>query len=122
MIPSVDPKVSPLDLVRRVWMEIIVQPLTLGLLVLVLASGVSTGIPQSSSKVPAQMPEPHQRHTPSPSFSAATTAMPSGDHLGHQRVTSTLMTGHILTSAHVVTHRDVIQLSIKTENNSKEDK
>lgn len=119
MIPSVDPKVSPLDLGRRVWMEIIVQPLTLGLLVLVLASGVSAGIPQSSSKVPAQMPEHHQRYAPSPSLSSSATQ--SGD-LEHRQVTSSLMTGHILTSAHVVTHRDVIQLPVKTKDNPKEDK
>ncbi|MEM7064936.1 MAG: hypothetical protein AAF572_17475 [Cyanobacteria bacterium P01_B01_bin.77] len=120
MIPSVDPKTSLLDLGWRVWMETIVKPWALRLLALVFAVGVGAGIPNSSSKALAKPSGSHQRYTQPLSLAAA--AMPTDDRLKDRlEGASALMTGHILTSAHVVTHRDVIPLSIKIKDNPKKD-
>lgn len=94
------------------------RPLTLGVLVLVFAAGVGTGSPQLSKKVPESPSETHQieQHTP-----AVLTALRSDELMEHRRVTSALMTGHLLTSAQLVSRRDVMQVSVKSKDNSKQD-
>lgn len=114
MSPVIGHKASLIAFVRRLWLNTILQPLTMGVVVLVFAMGVSNGMTKVPPTLKSQ-PLEHQVVTSSLPLPA-----PAEARLRHRRLTAALMTSHNLTAAHVFSPKPSGKLSAETRETPKQ--
>lgn len=117
MIPSADRQGSLLALVRHFWMDIVIQSVVLGLIVVGLTFGVGREMPQPLLREQTQAPEHHRQ---ADTQSLLPLSMQPRIRLRQRRLTEVTMTAHTLTAAHFFGHRATGELSAeKTETSKK---
>ena len=113
MSPFIDQKASWIAFFRRFRLDKVIQPFTMGVVVLVFAAGVSNGMTKVPPTVKPQPSESQSVISPLPLPTQARVR------LRHRRLTEALMTSHYLTAAHVFSPKSSGKLSAETREMSK---
>lgn len=118
MAPSINLTALLLGRVRRWWTDRIANFLTVGMVVVIVAAGLSNVPTQTESGATKTKSPPEQQPqvtTPALPLSAQARAR-----LNHRRLTEAAMTSHNLTAAHFFGHRPAAKLSVQTHKTLKQ--
>lgn len=120
MTSSRDRSGSLLNLGKRLWLNAIVRPLVMSMVILITASGVTHASSQAMSLNLPVNPQLQQQQQEKDAVAPLPLSMQTRVRLRHHhRVTGAMMTDHQLTTAHLFPHRSLGQLSSENPQNSK---